>query len=310
MKSAAIRTLPLLLAAIAVFVFWRELHGMSVAQFLSSVDQWSKTRAGVALGLVSSSYLCLALNEQVGLRWAGARVKLASGVTASFIAHALANNLGMGVLAGGALRVSVFTRHGVSLVQVAKITAYGTVTFSLGVAALAGWSLLNAPDSTFAALQLGPILGRVLGALLAATPALYLLFCALAPDGMTVFGHEFRPPKPGIGLVQICFGMADVALSAGLFWLLLGPAAPPYSAFLAAYLISLTTGLVSGVPGGMGVFESGMLLLLPSVNSGVVAAALLGYRLFYYLAPLSLALVLLLVDRRHAQPAADADQPN
>jgi uncharacterized membrane protein YbhN (UPF0104 family) len=298
LKSAAIRIIPVVLAAIAVLVFWRELHGMSVAQFLAAVAQWSKTRAGVALALVSSSYLCLALNEQVGLRWAGARVKLTSGLAASFIAHALANNLGMGVLAGGALRAGVFARHGVSLVQVAKITAYGTVTFSLGVAALAGWSLLNAPGMVFAALNVSPVIGRSIGGLLAATPLFYIILCALAPDGMTAFGHEFRPPKPGIGLAQICFGMADVALSAALFWLLLGPASPPYSAFLAAYLISLTSGLVSGVPGGMGVFESVMLLLLPTVNSGVVAAALLGYRLFYYLAPLALALVLLPLDRR------------
>jgi uncharacterized membrane protein YbhN (UPF0104 family) len=305
LKSAVIRFLPLVLAAIAVFVFWRELHGLSLAQIIGAIAQWSPARLALALMLVSSSYLMLVLNEQVGLRWAGARVKLLSGMTASFIAHALANNLGMGVLAGGALRVSVFTRYGVGLVQVAKITAYGTSTFSLGVATLGGVSLLRATDATLAVLHLEPNVGHLVGVLLLLAPCAYVAACAFAPQGMTILGHEFRPPRAKIALVQIGFGMVDVALGGGLFWILLGPSAPHYTAFLTAYLISLTTGLLSGVPGGVGVFESGMLLLLPTVDRGVVAAALLGYRLFYYLTPLALALVLLLVRRPHP---SDQDQ--
>jgi uncharacterized membrane protein YbhN (UPF0104 family) len=309
LKSAAIRFLPLILAAIAVWVFWHQLHGLSLAQIADAIAHWGPGRLMLALTSVTCSYALLVLNEQIGLRWAGARVRLRSGVAASFIAHALANNLGLGVLAGGALRASVFTRYGVNLVQVAKITAYGTSTFTLGVAALGGISLLRATDATFAALHLSPEIGRVLGVLLASTPALYVLACALAPQGMTVLGHAFRPPRPQIALVQIAFGMADVALGGALFWILLGSAAPHYTAFLAAYLVSLTTGLVSGVPGGVGVFESGMLLLLPSVDRGALAAALLGYRLFYYLAPLVPALVLLLA-RRPVAPEPEGSPAN
>lgn len=301
MKSAAIRLLPLLLAAIAVWVFWHQLHGLSLDQITGVIAQWSVTRLAVALGLVAAAYGMLVLNEQIGLRWAGARVRLVAGAAASFIAHALANNLGLGVLAGGALRVSVFTRYGVSLVQVAKITAYGTSTFSLGVATLGGVSLLRATSATFAALHVSPELGRAIGVLLVCVPVVYVCACALAPQGMTILGHEFRPPKPLIALVQIAFGMTDVALGGALFWVLLGPTAPHYTAFLAAYLVSLTTGLISGVPGGVGVFESGMLLLLPSVDRDVLAAALLGYRLFYYLAPLVPALALLI--SRHPRPS-------
>jgi phosphatidylglycerol lysyltransferase len=295
------------LVALALVVFWRQLHGLSVAQFTAAIAQWSHKRIALALLMVTASYLLLALNEQIGLRWVGGRVKLVSGVAASFIAHALANNLGMGVVAGGALRISVFTRYGISLVQVAKLTAYGTSTFSLGVATLGGISLLTAKDGAFAALHLEPLVGHGLGVLLILVPVAYGLACTFAPDGMTLFGHEFRPPRLGVAITQILFGMADVALGGALFWLLIGPSAPPYVTFLTTYLLSLTTGLVSGVPGGVGVFESGMLLLLPaSVNRSVLMAALLGYRLFYYLAPLGVALVLLLT--RRPRPSDGAAQ--
>jgi len=114
---------------------------------------------------------------------------------------------------------------------------------------------------------------------------------------MTAFGHELRPPRPGLALTQVLFGMADVALSAAVLWVLLGPSAPHYTAFLASYLISVVSGLLSGVPGGVGVFEGAMLLLSPTMNRSALAAGLLGYRLFYYLTPLALALLALLLMR-------------
>jgi uncharacterized membrane protein YbhN (UPF0104 family) len=313
LKSAAIRYLPPLLAVLAAFVLWREIHGLTLDQIAAAIAQWSPRRIALALALVITSFSLLALNEQIALRWAGAKVKLTSGLTASFIAHALAINLGLGMLAGGAMRASVFTRYGVNLVQVAKLTAYGTSTFSLGVATLGGLSLLQAGPSATAALNLSPLAGQALGYVLVAVPILYVLACWLAPDGMTVFGHEFRPPRPPIALAQICFGMTDVALGAALFWTLLGPAAPKYTAFLTIYLIGLVSGLVSGVPGGMGVFESAMLLLLPSGNRGALAATLLGFRLFYYILPLAPAMVLLLTRRAPPNPTAASDsetQPN
>ena len=49
----------------------------------------------------------------------------------------------------------------------------------------------------------------------------------------------------------------------------------------------------AGVPGGAGVFETAMLQLLPMVDRTSLAAAFLGFRVFYYFAPLAVALILL-----------------
>jgi uncharacterized membrane protein YbhN (UPF0104 family) len=304
LKSVAARLIPFVLAAVAAWVLWRELRGLSPAQIGAAIAVWSPGRILAALGLVASSYGLLVLNEQFALRWTGARVRLSAGATASFTAYALANNLGLGVIVGGALRASVYARYGVSLVQVAKVTAYGTATFSMGVAALAGVSFLRAPDSLFAALHIAAPIGRVCGMLLSATPGFYILACALLPREMIVLGHCIRPPRAVLAVLQVLFGMADVALSAAVLWVLLGPSAPHYTSFLASYLISVVSGLLSGVPGGVGVFEGAMLLLSPSINRGALAAGLLGYRLFYYLTPLAIALCVLLIMRVSKHPPA------
>ena len=51
--------------------------------------------------------------------------------------------------------------------------------------------------------------------------------------------------------------------------------------------------MISNVPGGIGVFETVLLLLLRSVPQDRLLGALVAYRAIYYFAPFALALVLL-----------------
>ena len=77
--------------------------------------------------------------------------------------------------------------------------------------------------------------------------------------------------------------------------------------FLGAFLIAILLGMASHVPGGVGVFEGLMLLLLkPYLTSGQLLPALVVYRAVYYLVPLGVALIVLVADvtRQHRVPAA------
>jgi phosphatidylglycerol lysyltransferase len=58
-------------------------------------------------------------------------------------------------------------------------------------------------------------------------------------------------------------------------------------------LLALTAGAASNVPGGIGVFEFVLLLLLPGVPQDRLLGALVAYRAIYYFAPFAVALVLL-----------------
>lgn len=304
-KSWAARLAPFVLVSIAAFVLWRALHRLSLAEIAGAIARWGWPRVAAALALAFCGYGLLAANEQFALRWAGARVRILDGLTASFITYAFANNLGMGVLMSATLRASVYGRHGVGLTQVAKLTAYGAFTFALGAGALGGWSFLTAQDAAFAALGLEPVLGRLVGVLLALWPVAYILACGLLRGSVTLFRHEFQLPKLKYAILQLAFGLADVSVNAAVIWTLLGDAAPRYATFLGGYLVSVTAGLLSGIPGGVGIFEGVMLTLLPGVDPAALTAALLGYRLFYYFAPLGVGAVLL-VGRRIFTPVAKA----
>ena len=71
---------------------------------------------------------------------------------------------------------------------------------------------------------------------------------------------------------------------------------PDFTFFLGAFLAAQLIALVSHVPGGIGVFESLMILLLkPWLTADEFLPALAVYRLVYYLLPLVAALGVLVV---------------
>jgi uncharacterized membrane protein YbhN (UPF0104 family) len=280
---------PALLLAVAAWVLWRELHELPPARIAAAAASLTPVRLAAAAVLSLAGYVLLGVNEQIALRWLGSKVSWRRGIWASFVAHALANSLGMAALVGGAVRVGMLARDGVSVAQSAVVTVYAAVSFGLGLAALAGLSFLVAPPEAFAALHApaGPL--RLLGGLLVAGPFAYLAACALVRGRLVLFGHELSLPPLWLGLTQFGFGLSDVILAAVLMWLVLPGEPPPLANFAGAYLTAMAAGLFSGVPGGLGVFEGALVALLPQVDRANLAAAMLAYRIFFYLLPLAIA---------------------
>ena len=93
--------------------------------------------------------------------------------------------------------------------------------------------------------------------------------------------------------IQIGLAMGDLLLAASVVYVLLPPeigVSLPH--LVAVYLTALLAGLVSHVPGGLGVFGSIMLLLLtPEIPPPIVLGALLAYRGIFHLLPLTLAML-------------------
>jgi phosphatidylglycerol lysyltransferase len=86
-------------------------------------------------------------------------------------------------------------------------------------------------------------------------------------------------------------------VSASVLWVLLPPELGiGFLHFLAVFLLAQILGLVSQVPGGLGVFETVVISLLPAgVDTSVVLGPLVAYRVVYYLLPLVVAVGVLLV---------------
>ena len=117
---------------------------------------------------------------------------------------------------------------------------------------------------------------------------------ALVRRGRVRLGPWKLPtPSPSIVAGQLIVPALDWTLAgAALYVLLPGGHGLGFLTFLAVFLIAQFTGLVSHVPGGIGVVESIMVVLLgPYIAPSDLLGSLVAYRLIYYLLPFGLAVL-------------------
>jgi phosphatidylglycerol lysyltransferase len=119
--------------------------------------------------------------------------------------------------------------------------------------------------------------------------------------------RTLRLPSTRLTLMQLVITALDVAAAATVLYLLL-PQSPPFAAFLLVYLLALAAGVLSHVPGGVGVFEAILLAAFANeLGAAPLAAALLLYRLIYVVLPLLVAcLVLLFNEAQRLLPTRQA----
>jgi len=213
-------------------------------------------------------------------------------VTTSLLAYAIASNVGFAMLSGASVRYRFYTRWGMTAEELSRIVFSNTTTFWLGLLMLGGLSLALSPLPSVAG-----SLARPAGWLLVAAGAAYLALAATRRPILRIGKLEFPTPPIGLAMAQLLISILDWTLAAAVFYVLLPPGHASFLSVLGAFLAAQLLGLASHVPGGVGVFEGLMVLLLSSFfTSGELLPALVVYRAVYYLLPLSAALVALLVD--------------
>ena len=131
--------------------------------------------------------------------------------------------------------------------------------------------------------------------------------CSASVSGLTCVGRKpvrlgkYELPLPSTRLAVAQLLVSVVGLDIGGSCLLCSAAAgASFLTVLGAFLAAQLLGLASHVPGGVGVFEGLMVILLkPFLTSGQLLPALVVFRVIYYLLPLSVALIGLVADEIH-----------
>lgn len=280
--------------AIVAVIIDRQLRGFHPRDVLLAFSGLPPRGLWLALGLTALSYASLTFYDVLALRYVGKPLSYARTALASFIAYAFAHNFSLAAVTGAAIRYRMYSPSGLTAVDVARVVAFTTITSGVGILLLGGLPLLLAPDAAGAALRFHPGWAVAIGIGILGSVAAYAVWASLSRKPVEIWNWQIVPPGPGLALPQLVLGLGDLVLSAGALWVLLPEGATvSFPAFCGAYAAAILVSVVSHVPGGLGVLESVLLLTLPHGDPVGMLAALLAYRVIYYLVPLGVGALLL-----------------
>lgn len=265
------------------------------ADVRAAVHDLQPWRIGVALCLTAASYLALTFYDYIALNVIGRPLPWRTAALASFSSYTLSHNLGFGLLTGSSARYRIYVAAGLDGPDVARVVVLAGATFWAAVTLVAALAMMLGNS----ALQLGPVIlsGTSLHAGgLAALAAIGLLATVTIRHSrpLVLFGTSLPLPGAPALASQFATGLVDLACaSAALFILILGADPHLLPVFVLAWSLGIVAALISHVPGGLGVFEATVLAVLPQQDRTSVFAALIAYRVIYYLLPLVLGVILL-----------------
>jgi len=287
----------LVLFIAAVVLLHHNLKQYHIKDIIQSLHEIRGNRIFLSLGLTCLSYWVLSGYDMLALLYIEKPLAYRNIALTSFISYAFANNTGsLSIIASGSLRYRLYGAWGLSAVEIGKVIFFCLATFWLGFLSLGGVVFLFAPQSLALAFrsQHGIHLTLV-GAIFISLSIAYLLFSAVRAKSFKIMGWEISFPRTMISFGQIGVSATDLMVAAGVLFVLL-PAGHglSYPAFLCMFLTALIAGYISNVPGGLGVFESILLLFLaPFMEKASIVGALIVFRVLYYLLPLLIASLLL-----------------
>ncbi|MHC5859791.1 lysylphosphatidylglycerol synthase domain-containing protein [Nostoc sp.] len=285
----------LLLLVLSLWAIASELRQYNYRDILNSLAAIPKSRLSWAIWLTALGYLVMIGYDILGFHYINRSLSWNKIAFTSFISSAFSNTIGFALLTGSAIRYRFYSSWGVSAVAIAQVIAFANFTFWLGMFAVAGLIFVINPLTIPTQLHLPFATVRPIGVIFLLLIAIYLLGSIFIRQPLTIRQQEFRFPSLPISLAQIAISSFDWILAAAVLYAILPSNTPlSYLEFLGIYLLGMFAGVVSNIPGGLGVFETVILLFLSDkISAAAVLGSLLAYRGIYYFLPLLIAAGLL-----------------
>ena len=286
----------LVLFALALEVLRVELRAVSWHDLVHDIRNTPTSSLGLAMLFTALNYAMLTGYDFLGFAYLGRRLPTREIARTALLAYGIANTVGGLALAGFSVRYRFYTRRGMTVEELTRLAFSYSVTFWLGLFALGGLSLVFHPLTPALELPPSPLL-RVVGWVLLLVPPAYLIATLVRKTPLRFRRFDVPLPAPGLALVQLALSCVEWMLFATVLYVLLPPSELSFLTFLGAFLAAILLGLVSHVPGGVGVFEGLMVLLLhPFLTSQQLIPALVVFRAIYYLLPFIVSLIVLVAD--------------
>jgi uncharacterized membrane protein YbhN (UPF0104 family) len=270
-------------------LLYRTLSRYDPGEIIASIGSIPGPRLLLAVAWAAASYVCLTFNDWLALRYVGKPQSYPYAALTSFVSLSFGHNIGFAALSSGAIRYRIYDRKGVDGEGLAKIIVFCGTTIFLGMFILGDIALLLRPDFGQTITGLSPAVIYALGGGLLVFPIAYLSLAYAWRTRHRIWRWSVEIPDIRLALAQIAVGTINFSIVAACLHALVGAGTDVgYFAVLAAFVIANAATIITHTPGGLGVIETVVILLLRRPE---LIGAVLAFRFAYYLVPLGLGAI-------------------
>jgi uncharacterized membrane protein YbhN (UPF0104 family) len=279
------------LFAAAVWFIAHEIQKLGWATIQNDFRALPRSRIALTAGLTVATYFLLSLYDVLAFRYIRNPLPLRQVLFAGFIGYAFSNSISM--TPSMAARFKLYRRWGISGGDISRIFFFHYLSTWLGFFVVAGTLFIIEPEPLAHLPFLTYGQRQAIGVFLLGLVVFYFFLGSIFHHGIRFRQHLIPIPAHRLVVAQVLVASFDWSLTALVPYILLSAEAPiTYLNFLGVYLVAQITEIVSHVPGGLGVFEGSILLLLKgSVPTSPIIAALLVYRIIYSLIPFAVGAI-------------------
>ena len=280
-----------ILMASSVVLFYR-LRGLDWDVVRAAIAAVPLAHVAAAAFFAACGYVTLAAYDWFALRTIGARqVPLSVAALTGVTSYAIGHGIGAMVFASAAIRLRIYSRWGLGLIDIAKMSFIAGLTFWLGNITALSVGMVYMPDAARAVDQIPSWGNRAIGIAVLATLSAYLIWVWSKTRVLGRNSSSVRLPSGSMTLLQIAIGLADLSCCSLVMYLLM-PSLPTVDFLPLAVIVVFGTliGFASHAPGGIGALDAVMLVGLPSFEPATLVATLLLYRILYFVLPFAIAL--------------------
>ena len=283
----------LLLLTFALWFFFQQTREVSVKQVYLAFQNIPSYRLFFCFFLCMGSYVQLTVFDWLALKFINRALPYQKIALASFVGYSFSHNMGHPLLTGGYSRFRFYTSWGFKPAEIIRFILFYSMNFWMGILFVGGLVLtlnwVHPPPFLVRWFHVGPIWGEIFLGLLVLCGSL----CIFHNRKFKIFSLDLHFPRFNLFLAQIAIASIEWVIASLAFYIILPATALPFGEFLGVYLFSILLGFISQVPGGLGVFESSMLLYLkPYIPVSELMASFLLFRLFYFILPFLVGIAL------------------
>lgn len=283
--------------ALAAYMIYRQLSKYSLDELKTALLSIPFDNLLYALTASFVGYVALSTYDYLALKYIKKKLAAWKWILTGFVGFSISNNAGHAIVSGGTVRYRFYSRWGIYPGDIVKMVTFSGFTYLVACFFLIIVGYVLTPEHAFGgndSTKMSTLITMILSVI---GLAIYLWASVYYKKDLVIKGIDFKMPNLKLALEQVFIGSIDIVMaSLVLYSVLICFVEIDFVTFMGAFIIAQVLGVYSQVPGGLGVFELVFSNILPGQdNQAILFGALIAYRIIYYLLPLVLSGIVLVL---------------